>query len=238
MKNDIDINLQLRSEILDIALNLEDAVNELLLALLLIENPNRKAISNKSGNLSFKNKIDLLFDLDVLISDEHQKLLLLMEFRNQFLHNIKCCSFVNAVNQLGVDKEKKLLKFDDGDKIIDKEYRYQNAFRNLNIECLKILSDKIDDRKNQIEDRRNSHVNLIEGQIFFINKYFDMLKKLMMICEKNISEIPEVTKLINQLNKTVTDDMESLHTSDEFIQIQDEFKKMHMPERLKAYFKR
>ena len=128
MKNDIDMNLQLRSEILDIALNLEHAVNELLLALLLIENPNRKAISNKSGNLSFKNKIDLLFDLDILISDEHHKLLLLMEFRNQFLHNIKCCSFEIAVNQLGVDKEKQLLKFDDEDKIIDKECRYQNAF--------------------------------------------------------------------------------------------------------------
>ena len=87
MKTDTDINLQLRSEILDIALNLENAVNELILALLLIENPNRKAISNKSGNLSFKNKIDLLFDLDILSSGEHNILLLLMEFRNQFLHN-------------------------------------------------------------------------------------------------------------------------------------------------------
>ncbi len=68
MKNDIDINLQLRSEVLEISLNLEDAVNELLLALLLIEIPRRKAISNKSGNLSFKNKIDLLFDLEVLLT--------------------------------------------------------------------------------------------------------------------------------------------------------------------------
>lgn len=100
---------------MDIALNLENAVNELLLALLSIENPKRKAISNKSGNLSFKNKIDLLFDLDVLVSDEHQKLLLLMEFRNLFLHNIECDSFENAVKLLGVDKEKKLLKFDNED---------------------------------------------------------------------------------------------------------------------------
>ena len=238
MKTDTDINLQLRSEILDIALNLEDSVNELLLALLLIENPHRKAISNKSGNLSFKNKIDLLFDLDVLISDEHQKLLLLMEYRNQFLHNIKCCSFEDAVNQLGVDKANKLLKFADKDKIEDKEYRYQNAFRSLNIECLKILSKKIEDRKNQIEDRRNTHVKLIESQIFFINKYFDMLNKVMMMCEKHVSGIPEVTKLINQLNKTVSEDIESLDTSEEFIRIQDELKKMHTPERIKAYFKR
>jgi len=238
MENDIDINLQLRSEILDLALNLEDAVNELLLALLLIENPNRKAISNKSGNLSFKNKIDLLFDLDVLISDEHQKLLLLMEFRNQFLHNIKCCSFENAVNQLGVDKEKKLLKFDDEDKIIDKEYRYQNAFRNLNIECLKVLSDKIEDRKNQIEDRRKTFVNLAESQIFLINKYFDILKKVMVICENYVSEMPEVINLINQIEKTLSDDMESLQTSEEYAQIQSEFKELHTPEKIEALFKR
>jgi hypothetical protein len=32
--------------------------------------------------------------------------------------------------------------------------------------------------------------------------------------------------------------MESLHASDEFIQIQDELKELHRPERIKAYFKR
>jgi len=48
-----NINRQLRSEILDIALNLEHGVNLLLLALLSIENPQRKAITNKSGNISF-----------------------------------------------------------------------------------------------------------------------------------------------------------------------------------------
>ena len=121
MKNDVDINLQLRSEILEIALNLEASVDELLLALLSIEIPKRKAISNKSGSLSFKNKIDLLFDLDVLISSEHQKLLLLMVFRNQFLHNIKCCSFEDTVKHLGVDQGKKLLKFNDKDNSIKKE---------------------------------------------------------------------------------------------------------------------
>ena len=233
-----DINLQLRSEILDIALNLEHAVNMLLLLLLSIENPKRKAITNKSGNLSFKNKLDLLFDLEVLNSAEHRKLLLLMEFRNQFLHNIECSSFENALKLLGADKEKKLLKFDDQEKIIDKEFRYEHAFRNLNIECLKILSDKIEDRENQIEDRRKELVNLAEGQIFFVKKYFDILKKVMVICENNVSEMPEVINLINQIEKTLSEDMESLETSEEYAQIQSEFKKLHTPEKIKALFKR
>jgi hypothetical protein len=238
MENDIDINLELRSEILDAALNLENTVNELLLALLLIENPKRKAISNKSGNLSFRNKIDLLFDLDVLVSGEHQKLLLLMEFRNQFLHNIECNSFKKAVKLLGIDKEKELLKSSNEDKINDIEYQYKSSFNNLKIECMKILVAKIDDRMNQIEDRRKIHVNLAESQIFFINKYFDILKRIMVICENNVSEMPEVINLINQIQKIVSDDMELLETSEEYAKMQREFKELHTLEKIKALFNR
>jgi hypothetical protein len=236
MQNDNEMNLQLRSEILHIALNLENIVNELLLALLLIDNPKRKALSNKSGNLSFRNKLDLLFDLDVLVSDEHQKLLLLMEFRNQVLHNIECNSFQNAVKLLGGDKEKRLLQFANEDNIGDQEYQYQGSFRNLNIECLEILRAKFDDRMRQIENRRKILVRLTESPIVFINRYFDILKKVMLICEEHFSEIPEVTKLINQINKTVSDDIESLLTSDEFAQIQTELKELNTPEKIKALF--
>lgn len=238
MENNIDINLELRSEILDVALNLENNVNKLLLALLVIDNPKRKAISNKSGNLSFRNKIDLLFDLDILVSEEHQKLLLLMEFRNQFLHNIECNSFEKAVKLLGVDKEKKILKFCNEDKILDKEYQYKSSFNNLKIECLKILFAKIDDRLNQMEDRRKINVNLAESYIFILNKYFGILKKVMVICENNLSEIPDVINLIYQIEKTVSNDMESLQTSEEFARMQCEFKELNTPENIKALFKR
>ena len=233
-----NINLQLRSEILDIALNLEHGVNLLLLALLSIENPQRKAITNKSGNISFKNKIDLLFDLDVLNSDEHRKFLLLMEFRNQFLHNIECSSFENAVKLLGADKEKKLLKFDDADENQDKELRYKCAFINLYRESLKIMSEKTKDRKNQIEDRGRTHSKLIESQIFFMDKYFDILNKILLICENNVSDIPEVIQLVNQIGETVTDDMELALSSEKYTQIQNKLEELHTPERIKSYFKR
>lgn len=233
-----NINLQLRSEILDIALNLEHGVNLLLLALLSIENPQRKAITNKSGNISFKNKIDLLFDLDVLNSDEHKKFLLLMEFRNQFLHNIECSSFENAVKLLGADKKKKLLKFDDADENQAKELRYKCAFINLYRESLKIMSEKTKDRKTQIEDRGRTHSKLIESQIFFMDKYFDILNKILLICENNVSNIPEVIQLVNQIGETVTDDMELALSSEKYTQIQNKLEELHMPERIKSYFKR
>lgn len=238
LKSGVEINLQLRSEILDIALNLEQSVNSLLLILLSIDNPRRKAITNKSGNLSFKNKIDLLFDLDVLNNNEHKKFLLLMEFRNQFLHNIECNSFKNAVELLGDDKKKKLLKFDDSDNKHDIEFRYQSAFRNLNIKSIKIISEKIEDKINKIKDNRKIHENLLDGQIFFINQYFDILIKILRFCENNFSEIPEVIQLINQLNKIITDDMNSAFTSEKFIQIKKEFKESSTTESIEAYLKK
>jgi hypothetical protein len=50
----VDMNLQLRTEILKISLNLEQNVDSLLLVLLSIENPKRKAISN-SWEMTRKN---------------------------------------------------------------------------------------------------------------------------------------------------------------------------------------
>ena len=99
-------NLPLRTRILEIALDLEHGINSFLVWLLLIESDKRKAISNRSGTLSFKNKIDLLFDIDYLTIEEHKELLLVMEFRNQFLHNIECNSFQSAIFFLGADKKK------------------------------------------------------------------------------------------------------------------------------------
>ena len=161
-----------------------------------------------------------------------------MEFRNQFLHNIECSSFENAVKLLGPDKEKKLLKFDDADENKDKALRYKCAFINLYRESLKIMSEKTKDRKNQIQDRSKTHSKLIESQVFYIDKYFGILDKILLFCENNVSETSEVIQLTNQLCKIVTDDMEMALSSEKFTQIENELKELHTPERIKAYFKR
>lgn len=228
-----DLNTQLRIEILDIALNLEQNVNTLLLVLLSIENPKRKAITNKSGNLSFKNKIDLLFDLDILNSNEHRSLLLLMEFRNQFLHNIECDSFEKAVRILGADKQKKLLNFDDLKDHKDKESQYKHAYRNLYSESLRICLEKIQDRRNQIEDRGNTHAKLIESQVFYLDKYFDIINKVVTVCENNISSNSEVVHLTNLINQTITNDMELTFASEEYNQLSNAHQELHLPEKNK-----
>jgi len=238
MEKDIDINLELRSEILEASLNLENAVNELIVALLVIEKQKRKAISNKSGNLTFKNKIDLLFDLDILDSEEHQKLLLLIELRNQFLHNLECNSFVKAINLLGSDKGKKLLKFGNANELENREYQYKIAFGNLKIECLKIVVAKVEDRMKQIDNRAKIHVNFAESQIFLIDKYFNIIKKILEIFENNASDVPEVIRLFDQVEKAIINDVNSLQTSEEYLMMQSEFKELYSPEKINALFKR
>jgi hypothetical protein len=232
-----DKNDQLRSEILNYALNLEHNVDLLLIAYLSIEKPNRKAISNKSGNLSFKNKLDLLFDLDILTKQEYDKLLLLMEFRNQFIHNIECNSFVCAVEILGSDRGKKLLYFSDIDENINIENRYHRGFTKLYGKSLKLFVDKIDERKQVIEERHKMLVSPIELQIFFINKYFNTLKKIIEVFEVHNSYSPEMIKLFDQLNETIMNEVNMVMESEAYIELLKTTKCLYVDDKIKEYFK-
>jgi predicted nucleic acid-binding Zn ribbon protein len=107
-----NINLELRKEILERALVLESEINQLLLIFLSINKDNSKTLSNRSSSLSFKNKIDLLYDLENINKQEHETLILFMEIRNKFIHNIKCSTFTKVLKVLGNDKRNRLLKYD------------------------------------------------------------------------------------------------------------------------------
>src|ERR1035437_7045812 len=97
----MDNNIKLRSEILEYSLILEEAINTLLLFNLGIrDGGNLTRLFGKKANISFKNKIDLLYDIDILSKEENSDLELLMIFRNKFLHDIGCNSFLNTIESL------------------------------------------------------------------------------------------------------------------------------------------
>lgn len=83
-------NIQLRGKILEKALILEELSSHIIKLILRIVWDETKTLGNKSTSLSFKNKVDLLFDLQDISKDEYNYLLKLMEVRNQFSHNIEC----------------------------------------------------------------------------------------------------------------------------------------------------
>lgn len=137
----MDINLVLRSKIIHCSLNIENAVNELLLKyLVIIDKSKTKNFALKSG-ISFKNKIDLLFDIDVFNKEELYIVELLMVFRNKFLHEIKYSSFTILLNDIDSSTKNKFIKmFSDGN--INNEEGYENAFMNLYKRIIDIINEK------------------------------------------------------------------------------------------------
>lgn len=142
-------NIEKRAMVLKFALGIESLITKLLAHSLAIFHDHRKAFSNKSGNLSAKNRIDLLFDLEMFTKEEHGAFLLFFEYRNQFMHNPECNTFENAVEFLGNDKEKRLMKFNPEARCVE-EQALQIAFLSLTHHCHATIVAKIEKRKEHI----------------------------------------------------------------------------------------
>jgi hypothetical protein len=144
-----------------------------------MDKPKLKTISNKSGRLTFKNQIDLLNDFDFLNDFEYDTLLKLMEFRNQFMHNMDCNTFEKAVEILGKDRGKFLLKFvADEQKHLDIETKYLNGFVSCFLVISKELLDKFTKRQEEISFKVGVHKDYNEKIIKLIDKHFRILKKI------------------------------------------------------------
>ncbi len=231
------INLELRTEILGMALRLEEYVSRLILAYLNIQTENRKAITHKSNNISFKNRIDLLYDLGILSKEENELFLLMMEFINQFLHNINCSTFTFAVELLGSDKAKKLLKYDDSSFKSNLEFHYQNSYRKLFLVCLEVILKKLELRERAIEENKNALLAPHEYSIHLIDKFIDLYIKICKDYFPVASDSPEVEKIKLNLLKTVTSEIDKIDSTDEFKQVRDKFNNSLNAERIKKYLR-
>ena len=136
-----NINLELRSKILYCALNIENAINNLLSKhLLIIDKTKTKNFANKPG-ISFQSKIDLLFDIEVFSKSELITIELLMIFRNKFLHDIKYSSFSLVLNDLDNGIKNRFFKFLTDEKV-KSEKEFDIAFSNLYSTIVEIVNKK------------------------------------------------------------------------------------------------
>jgi hypothetical protein len=235
---DKDLNLELRKEIIDIALHLEDAVNMLLISYLNIENLNLKALGNKNSSLSFKNKIDLLSDIEVFAKEEHFKFLLLMEFRNQFMHNSKCNSFTRAIEILGPDRGKQLLKHYTQNFDTDQEYKYKSSFNNLYMNCLEIAVRKYEQKYEMIEKKRKTLTDVAEYQQHIIDKDTEFFSEIFKLCEPKLNETIELLNFKMELVEKIQIFHKMMSTSEELINLQKRIGEMlDSEEKIRAFFK-
>lgn len=130
----IDFNLELRGKVLEDSLNLEKLASDVIKSVLRIFKDQTKTLGNKSSSLSFKNKIDLLFDIGELDKDKFDHLVKFMEIRNQFIHNHECNSFDDLV-KINSELTNYLIKnFSDGLK--GKEFDLFGGYLKLYLTCL------------------------------------------------------------------------------------------------------
>ena len=129
-----NVNLELRIEILDHSLRLEQITSEIMKALLRIFKDKTKTLSNKSSSLSFKNKIDLLYDLEEFSIKEYGYLIKFIEIRNQFIHN----QLINSFTELLKDYPdiEKYFKTNFKNEIEDKEKSFYKSYHDLYGQCL------------------------------------------------------------------------------------------------------
>ena len=174
--------MELRNEVLKYALQIEDFLQDILTLYLNIFTPHRRALSNRSGSFSARNKIDLLYDLEVLNKEEHRTFVLFTEFRNQFVHNAHCNSFSDAVRHLDNDKGKQLLRFATQD-LQNLENKYRHAFGCLYAKCLRIGAAKLEEKRLAFQT-----VTDFVGQLIF--QYLEMID-LVHDTHVNLSEFVE-----------------------------------------------
>ncbi|MDP3445793.1 MAG: hypothetical protein Q8T08_23275, partial [Ignavibacteria bacterium] len=98
--------MNIRVDILQYSLMVENFSSIFLSTLLDIPDfKESKSLGNRSGNLSFNQKIDLLIDIQAIEKKEKSKFSNFMSIRNQFMHNIDADSYENCLKNIeGADK--------------------------------------------------------------------------------------------------------------------------------------
>jgi len=187
------LNIELRSEILEYSLFIENLINNLLRMNLGIydEKVKTRLFSNK-GKISFQNKIDLLFDIEVLSKEENSEFELLMIVRNKFMHDIECDSFHTLLNQLDkgiVNRFKKFLE--EGQSISDEEACKKASYKlfQKNIETIKEIL-----RKNTSSRKLKSNLVQVQNEqiIYYIDFIQELLNKVSLATENAELENPKV----------------------------------------------
>lgn len=153
------MNKEIRLEVLERALLIEDKLSEILKELLNINNFDTKSLGHKSSALNFITKVNLLYDIDKIDSNIYSNLQMFGEIRNQFMHNLDSDSYEIVLDR--VKKKNKILLIDsnfskyfkNAKSDNDKEDVYSIAFQKLFLDLFNTLEQiRINILKEKIEN--------------------------------------------------------------------------------------
>lgn len=206
------LNIELRSRILEYSLFIEKLINDLVLLNLGIYDEKEKTrLFGNKGKISFQNKVDLLYDIEVLSKEENSEFELLMIVRNKFMHDIECDSFQTLLIQLDkgiVNRFKKFLE--EGQSISDEEACRKASYRlfQKNIETIKEII-----RKNTFSRKLKSNLVQVQNNqiLFYIDIVQDLLNKVSIATENAELENPKVAILGEEILKILEESVQKLN---------------------------
>ena len=231
MSMEAQLNIEVRSRILEYSLVIENLINDLLLLNLGIYNEKEKTrLFSNRGKVTFQNKIDLLFDIEVLSKEENSEFELLMNVRNKFLHVLECGSFQDLFQILDkgiVNRFKKFLE--EGQSISDEEACKSACYKifktNLGTIKKKIqLNKAAKEKKNKLFQVQNEQI------IYYIDFISDLLNKISTATENAELENPKVLILGMVIQQILEESVQKLNSEaksniyEEFFNSNENFK--------------
>lgn len=154
------LNMELRSYVISHILRLEQTSSSLVRVILRLFRDNLKSIGDTSTALSFKSKIDLLYDLDEINKIEYSHLIKLMEIRNQFAHSHNAISF-ESLDKINADINKYLLKYLPDDTPIEytREEKLKHSFQKIFMDVCGTLLVRQIEYTDGIGKELDAHIN-------------------------------------------------------------------------------
>lgn len=208
------LNLDLRTKVLEYSLILEDEINEAIKHYLGISNPKLKSLGNNSSNLSLRNKIDILHDLEIFQGDIYSNFVLFMEFRNQFIHNINCNTFVAALELLKDDRGNKLLKLANCNPTDQRELesKYKKGYSELFIICFRSVKQIYEARLKQFQERKKLVFSIMDYCRYIIDKDTELNEQILYLCQdisnkdsiESLTFKTKIAELITDFTKSIT----------------------------------
>jgi hypothetical protein len=142
-------------------------------------------IGNRSGNISFQNRIDFLYDLQILDTKDYDDLKLLSEIRNQFMHNIECNSFMYLFCETGLkEKKNKFLKNNSRTALVLDEAYYHETF----IKFTELVHSIVQSASEKVR------IGKAENSVQTVEKFYDSVFKevLSKIVEDQVDRLKNV----------------------------------------------
>ncbi|WP_291147051.1 hypothetical protein [Flavobacterium sp. UBA7680] len=210
-----DLNLEVRSQVLYYSLNTESYINTLLLSYLGItdDKNSTKNFGNKAG-ISFKNKLDLLYDINVFTKDEYLSIDLLMIFRNRFLHDIDSNTYTNILENLenGLKNRFKVFIETDGQ---ENEKKYEKAFEKLYFHNLKIINNKYAERTQSLERHQDFLIGILDAYESLSSLSNDFASDICLRMANILDKNPEAIVFIDDVSEKIvnyTNELKNLGT--------------------------